>query len=344
MTPLSVDYAVDWPLRLHIRFCVHGFTALLGASGEGKTTLLRALCGLIPARGSPYGGLAPEYRKVGYLPQDFGLFPHLNALENVAYALRGRERLHEAEKWLRRVGMLRQARQSPSTLSGGQQQRVALARALARAPEILLLDEPTSALEPALREEMLLPMIELLRELHLPTLTATHDPQLAQMADWIAVLEDGRIVQEGLPEAIFSTPATLGVARLTGFRNLFECTVIDSAGGYVEIDTGKNVLTAGNGLRTPLPGTRFHCVIRSEEIDLERPGRLSGSNLLSGRLVRLKKRGLSLEAHVESESGLPLQIMLSNRAQQQLELEKGESVEVRLEPRYLHLIPRIDGE
>lgn len=344
MSTLSIDYEVDWPLRLRARFSVRGFTALLGASGEGKTTLLRALCGLIPAQGMPYGGLAPEHRRVGLLPQDFALFPHMSALENVAYALRGHERQREAEKWLQRVGMLRQAGQSPSTLSGGQQQRVALARALARSPEILLLDEPTSALEPALREEMLLPMIELLRELDLPALTATHDPQLAQMADWVAVMEDGRIVQEGLAEDIFSAPATLGVARLTGFRNLFKCRVADGGSAYVEVDTGHGFLASASGMRTVPAGTRLHCAIRSEEIALERPGRLTGPNLLPGRLVRLKRRGLSLEAYMESESGLPLEVTLSHRAQQQLELEEGERVEARLDPRYLHLILATDGE
>jgi molybdate transport system ATP-binding protein len=138
---LEVHYRLRWPIALEARFQIRGFTALLGESGVGKTTLLKALCGLIPAEGTPYSGLPPEKRPVGYLPQDLALFPHMTALENVAFPLSGRGK-GEALALLARVGLLEHAHKRPQALSGGQRQRVALARALARKPELLLLDEP----------------------------------------------------------------------------------------------------------------------------------------------------------------------------------------------------------
>src|SRR5699024_4440341 len=110
------------------RFDVDGFTLLLGASGEGKSLLLRAIAGLVPACGIPFDGQPAQSRTVGYLPQGHGLFPHLSAWRNVAFALRGRHRREQAMRWLQRVRLTEMAEYRPAQLSGGQQQRVALAR------------------------------------------------------------------------------------------------------------------------------------------------------------------------------------------------------------------------
>ena len=140
MALLEVHYRLNRPVRLEARFRVRGFTVLLGQSGAGKTSLLKALAGLLPAEGTPFGGLPPERRPVGYLPQDLALFPHMTAWENVAFPLKGRDRKARALALLERVGLLEHAHKRPGELSGGQRQRVALARALARKPELLLLD------------------------------------------------------------------------------------------------------------------------------------------------------------------------------------------------------------
>ena len=218
---MRVDYRIKRPVALHACFEVEGFTVLLGASGEGKSLLLRAIAGLLPARGEPFDGLSPQQRAVGYLPQGHALFPHLNVWQNVAFALHGPRCREQAIEWLERVGLAPLAERLPATLSGGQQQRVALARALARRPQLLLLDEPTSALDPATRDDVL---TELIAEVHaagIPALAVSHDPALATVADRLVLMHDRRIVQAGRPEEVHAKLASSAVARLLGYRNVY---------------------------------------------------------------------------------------------------------------------------
>ncbi|MEW9572872.1 ABC transporter ATP-binding protein [Rhodanobacter sp. Si-c] len=227
---MRVDYRIERPVALSASFEVEGFTVLLGASGEGKTLLLRAIAGLLPARGEPFDGLPPQQRAVGYLPQGHALFPHLNAWQNVAFALRGTDRRRQAVEWLERVGLAALAERRPAQLSGGQQQRVALARALARRPQLLLLDEPTSALDPATRDDVL---AELIAEVHvagIPALAVSHDPALAAVADRLVLMHDRRIVQAGTPMEVHARPASGAVARLLGLRNVFRGRLAGAAG------------------------------------------------------------------------------------------------------------------
>jgi ABC-type Fe3+/spermidine/putrescine transport system ATPase subunit len=248
---MRIDYRVERPIELQANFEVEGFTVLLGQSGEGKTTLLRAIAGLLPAEGEPFGGLLPQQRAVGYLPQGYALFPHLRAWENVAFALpRGPQRRTQALELLARVRLMDVGDHYPSALSGGQQQRVALARALARKPQLLLLDEPSSALDAATRDDIMAELISEMHELGLPTLAVSHDPHLAALSDRMAVMSGRRIVQQGSPAEVLSRPGSAAVARLLGYRNLFTARVL----GH-EIDAGVALLEwkAANGaiLRVP---------------------------------------------------------------------------------------------
>lgn len=248
---MRIDYRIDQPVRLQVGFEVEGFTVLLGQSGEGKTTLLRAIAGLLPARGEPFGGLPPQHRAVGYLPQGYALFPHLRAWENVAFALpRGPQRRMQAVELLARVRLEQLADRYPAALSGGQQQRVALARALARKPQLLLLDEPSSALDAATRDEVMAEMISEVHEFGVPVLAVSHDPHLAAMADRVAVMAGRRIAQQGLPAEVLSRPASVAVARLLGHRNLFTARVA----GH-DSDAGITLLLweAANGTALRLP-------------------------------------------------------------------------------------------
>ncbi|MEY2161216.1 ABC transporter ATP-binding protein [Rhodanobacter sp. FW106-PBR-LB-2-11] len=227
---MQIDYHIEHPVALSASFEVEGFTVLLGASGEGKSLLLRAIAGLVPAHGDPFDGLPPQQRAVGYLPQGHALFPHLNAWQNVAFALRGPHRREQAVEWLERVGLAALAERRPAQLSGGQQQRVALARALARRPQLLLLDEPTSALDPATRDDVL---AELIAEVHaagIPALAVSHDPALAAVADRLVLMHDRRIVQAGTPMEVHAQPASGAVARLLGLRNVFRGRIEGAAG------------------------------------------------------------------------------------------------------------------
>ena len=228
---LRVDLQIRQPIALDVEFEVRGFTALLGASGEGKSTVLKALAGLIPSHGTPFGGLPPQRRPVGYLPQGYALFPHLRAWENVAYAWGGRlgPRRQAAAELLQSVGLGQQVDLRPAQLSGGQQQRVALARALARQPQVLLLDEPTSALDSSTRDDVLAELVSRMHELSMPALAATHDASLAAMSDWVVLLSERRVIQQGPPAEVFAHPASAAAAALLGVRNRFVGQVLQHA-------------------------------------------------------------------------------------------------------------------
>jgi len=217
---MRIDYRIEHPVALHAAFDVEGFTVLLGASGEGKSLLLRAVAGLTPASGEPFGGMPPQHRAVGYLPQGYALFPHLNAWQNVAFALRGAQRRTQALQLLERVHMGEFAERYPATLSGGQQQRVALARALARRPQLLLLDEPTSALDPVTRDDVIAELIGEVHEFGIPALAVSHDPHLAAVADRLVLMHERRIIQIGSPAEVNANPVNGSAARLLGHRNV----------------------------------------------------------------------------------------------------------------------------
>ncbi|GLQ96357.1 ABC transporter ATP-binding protein [Dyella mobilis] len=226
---MRIDYHIQEPIALDAAFDVEGFTVLLGASGEGKSLLLRAIAGLAPARGEPFDGMAAQHRAVGYLPQGYALFPHLNAWQNVAFSLRGPQRRQQAMQWLERVHVAECAERYPATLSGGQQQRVALARAMARRPQLLLLDEPTSALDPVTRDDVIAELIAEVHEFGIPTLAVSHDPHLAAVADRLVLMHGRGIIQIGTPDTVYASPVSGAAARLLGYRNVHRGR-IDQAG------------------------------------------------------------------------------------------------------------------
>ena len=299
---MRIDYRIDHPLQLQADFEVEDFTVLLGQSGEGKTTLLRAIAGLLPAQGEPFSGLPPQHRAIGYLPQGYALFPHLRAWENVAFALpRGPQRRAQALELLARVRLVHVADHYPTALSGGQQQRVALARALARKPQLLLLDEPTSALDAGTRDEVMAELIFDMHEFGLPTLAVSHDPYLAALADRVAAMSGRRIVQQGTPAEVLSRPASVAVARLLGHRNLFTARVV----GH-ESSTGVTLLQweAANGTTLRVPqqpelaaGQLVQWMIAPTAVRLPsfKPERHRSDNPVTGRV----ETRLNLGAHCQ---------------------------------------------
>ncbi|TCN41791.1 iron(III) transport system ATP-binding protein [Kribbella orskensis] len=208
-----------------------GTTAVLGPSGSGKTTLLRALAGFVrPARGRIEvdgkvltGGqvlVAPERRGIGYVRQDGALFPHLDVTGNILFGLPRveRRRADQVGPLLELVGLSPSlARRRPDELSGGQQQRVALARALAREPAVVLLDEPFSSLDTALRAATREATLNALTARGATTVLVTHDQAEAlSFADQVAVILDGRLAQIGSPAEVYDAPATPEVGRVLG--------------------------------------------------------------------------------------------------------------------------------
>jgi molybdate transport system ATP-binding protein len=220
------------PLDLEVDVSLGAETLLLaGPNGAGKSTLLRLLLGILrPDRGrigldgtvlfdADAGIDVPaEDRALAYVPQDYALFPHLDVLRNATFGLsaldRG-ERVACATAWLDRLGAGHLLRRSPGQLSGGERQRVALARALARKPRAILLDEPFASLDPLARQELRTSLAGWLREWRLPALVVSHDPADATLADRIAVIERGRVVQQGTLNDLRHAPASAFVSGLT---------------------------------------------------------------------------------------------------------------------------------
>jgi molybdate transport system ATP-binding protein len=218
---LQVDYRLTAPLTLHAAFEIRGFTALLGRSGAGKTSLLKALAGLIPATGTPWSSLPPERRPIGYLPQNAALFPHLTVLQNAAFALTGPDRLPRARALLHDLAIAHLADRPAAHISGGEAQRAALARALARDPALLLLDEPSAALDATTRDAVLAQLIETITARNIPALAATHDPAIAALADWLVLISGGTIIRQGTPRDLFTEPGSVSAAKLLGFQNFW---------------------------------------------------------------------------------------------------------------------------
>jgi molybdate transport system ATP-binding protein len=219
---ITIDYTLNKPVPLRAQLTVQGFTVLLGRSGVGKTSLLRAVAGLLPAMGTPWQGLAPEQRPIGYLPQETLLFPHLSVLDNTAYALRGADRRQRATALLEELGLEALASRYPHELSGGQAKRVALARALAHGTELLLLDEPAAGLDSVTRDAMLDWLIETTACRNVPVLAATHDHEVAIRADRLVLLAEGQIIQEGPVRTVMEALSNRAAAELLGYENIYE--------------------------------------------------------------------------------------------------------------------------
>ena len=221
--------------------------ALLGPSGCGKTTLLRLIAGFERPDGgsvtvdgrlvaSPAAWIAPEARRVGMVFQDYALFPHLTVAGNIGFGLPRRTRASRVPELLAVVGLDGLERRYPHELSGGQQQRVALARALAPSPELVLLDEPWSNVDPFLRESLRAEVAEIIRPLGVTVLLVTHDREEAfTLADRIALMRDGSVVQEGTAEELYFAPATRWAAEFVGAANILSGRIV---AGRVETAIG----------------------------------------------------------------------------------------------------------
>jgi iron(III) transport system ATP-binding protein len=262
-------------------------TAILGPSGSGKTTLLRVLAGFERAdRGtvtvdgqvveSTDRHVPPQGRHIGYVPQEGALFPHLTVAANVGFGLRRAERPPRVRELLDMIGLAALAGRYPHELSGGQQQRVALARALATRPGIVLLDEPFSSLDAALRSSVRQDVARVLAEAETTAVLVTHDQDEAlSMASRVAILREGRFVQHGSALDVYCHPVDADVARFVGEANLL---VGSAQAGSAVTGLGTHQIVSGRFAE----GTPLLVLVRPEQVEVAATGAAGASRRPDG--------------------------------------------------------------
>lgn len=330
-----------------------GITVLFGPSGSGKTTVLRCLAGLEqPSHGMIHGGdqlwfdssrdlsLPPQRRDIGFCFQDLALFPHLSIAENVGFGHRGSraETRRAALNMLDRFRISETADRLPRQVSGGQAQRAALARALMRRPRLLLLDEPLSSLDSALREEMRRELRSQLSEFSMPTILVTHDRlEALTLADQIVVMDRGEVLQADRMQAVFSRPASPQVAKIVGIETILEGLLLDSHDGLAAISIGGITLRA---VPPPESCSRVYVCIRAEDVTLTRQptDESSSRNRLRCGIQSIQSEGALLR--VALDAGFPLTAMVTRPAVTELRLQPGDEIVAAIKASSIHLIAR----
>ncbi|HEY5274573.1 MAG TPA: ATP-binding cassette domain-containing protein [Acidimicrobiales bacterium] len=297
--------------------------AVVGPSGSGKSVTLRALAGLLGSDAGTvtYGGVdvshtRPERRRLGYVPQGSGLFPGRTVWQQAVFGVDADPA--RAAWWLETLHLDGLYDRLPEQLSGGQRQRVSLARALAGDPEVVLLDEPFSALDAPVRGELRRELRRLQREVNLSTVIVTHDPEEAAMlADEIMVVRDGQVLQSGNCRDVYQRPASAEIGRLLGIDNLFDG--VANAAGVLLIGGDRTADVAGGGVSVGLPlnvpvGTRLLWQVPPEALQV-RPApsmRSYGStvDLGQGRVTDVVDLGRAVEVVVELAAGVELRVRM----------------------------------
>jgi len=337
---------------------------VLGNSGAGKSKLLEVIAGLIR---NQYGRIAfrnreltplpPQERGVGFVFQDYALFPHMNAGENILFGLNARKASSaEKSKWLKAVTeelkIDHLLERFPAELSGGQQQRVALARSMVLRPEVLLLDEPLSALDAASRERLALLIKRIQKKYKVTMIYVTHDHNEARfMGDQVLVLEAGKVVQIDSPEVIFARPGSRFVAHFTATRNIFPGRIVDQYDdrrALVEFPGGRLISAS-----FPEAGAEVWVCLRPEHLALvssetiagELIGNVgkepAGANQLNGYRINqfIPQGGVTVLVELEKE-GNRLMVFSSSRKVEQKELVVGSEVKLAVAASHVHCLPR----
>ena len=299
------------------------FFTLLGPSGCGKTTLLRLLAGFeqptageIRLHGRDLAGLPPYRRPVNTVFQNYALFPHMTVADNIAFGLEMKGWTQTAiagrtEAMLALVKLDDHGARRPAQLSGGQQQRVALARALANQPEVLLLDEPLSALDLKLRKEMQLELKRLQLDTGITFVFVTHDQEEAlTMSDRLAVMQDGKLLQVGTPAEIYERPTRRFVADFIGETNFLEAEVADSDPDCPRFRLDDGTLLEGRDARGKRLGERVTLAVRPERVEI---GADDGDGRLAGTVESTVYFGTDTIYHARTVAGAPIIVRVQNR-------------------------------
>ncbi|MFN7086158.1 MAG: ABC transporter ATP-binding protein [Burkholderiales bacterium] len=354
------------PLEAELACAPGEMLALVGPSGSGKSTILRAIAGLLRVRDGHIScngttwfdtagkiSLSPQQRRVGYVFQHYALFPHLNALANVMEALTELprpQRARRAQDLLARLHLAGFEQRLPAELSGGQQQRVAVARALAREPNVLLLDEPFSAVDRSTRERLYRELAALRRELAMPVILVTHDLDEALMlADRMCVLHQGRTLQSGPPFEVMTRPNSVQVARLVGLKNVFRAgvvahlpersiTVIEWRGHRLEARL-QPAFAPGSEVTWAIP--QGHLVLHRRD----RPSRGERENAVTGVVAEFVRLGenAAVSIHVGGPDRPPLFMSIPLHVAKRNGIAAGVGITVSLLSDGIHLMPPDDS-
>ncbi len=342
----QLDFAVgSFALKdvsLHVR--PGEYFVLLGPTGSGKTLLVEALCGLsrIDSGRISLGGidvtyLEPRLRNIGYVPQDYALFPHKTVRANIHYGLRYRplsvdDARQEVDRLMEQLGLSHLANRLPRNLSGGEKQRVALARALAIGPQVLLLDEPVSALDEQTRDRLCRLLKQLQRDTETTTVHVCHNfAEMLTVADRVGIIHEGRIVQVGTPQDVLERPVSTLVARFMQAGNIFRAK---ARGG-----DGSIPLTCLGDMQ--LRPAEVAVMVRPENIRVQRtpPHDMPpGTTVLEGSVAEIVHLGPTTNISVACGEDALLRISLGKREFRRLALNLSDRVHLAIAPDDVHVM------
>jgi molybdate transport system ATP-binding protein len=364
---IEVSVRLDEPVPLNIDFRANEgeMVALVGPSGSGKSTILRALAGLEKPREGKIivGGqrwfdsqsgvfMSVRQRHVGMVFQSYALFPHLTALENVAEAItdhEASEKIAIAREYLARVNLEGLGERRPGQMSGGQRQRVAVARALARKPDVLLLDEPFSAVDKVTRTRLQRELVELRASLSIPIILVTHDiEEAARLADRIAVLHEGRILQMDSHNRLSRFPINSSVARLVGIRNIFNGKIeqVCEDRQRIRLQWGEILLETDHRETFDLGQSVTWC-IQSDGIVVHRrnrPSRGEHENPVFGKVIEVFQFGQTTELTVDvgDPNAHPLHCSIPTHVAERNDICIGADIGVSLKSDMIHIMSYVD--
>ncbi|MDK3071620.1 ABC transporter ATP-binding protein [Sedimentitalea sp. JM2-8] len=302
------------------------FFALLGPSGCGKTTMMRMLAGFenptqgrIELSGQDIVPVPPNKRAVNMMFQSYALFPHLSIWDNIAFGLRRSDMpkndiVDRVEEMLKLTRLEKFARRKPHQISGGQRQRVALARSLAKAPKLLLLDEPLGALDKKLRQDTQFELMDIQEKTGTTFVIVTHDQEEAMtVASRIAVMDEGRLIQVATPDRIYETPNCVYVADFIGDVNIIEGRATSVGPERYRIDWSDSLppLTATSA--TPFSdGQGCHLAIRPEKVSISTERPAEADNAVEGKVLDIAYLGNLSTYHVELPGGTIVKAQTAN--------------------------------
>lgn len=301
------------------------FFALLGPSGCGKTTMMRMLAGFenptegsIELAGQDIAGVPANKRAVNMMFQSYALFPHLTVWDNIAFGLRRESKDKAAisarvEEMLKLTRLEKFARRKPHQISGGQRQRVALARSLAKAPKLLLLDEPLGALDAKLREATQFELMDIQEKTGTTFVIVTHDQEEAMtVACRVAVMDEGRVMQVATPERIYEAPESVYVADFIGDVNILRGTATPAGDGVFEVKWSANdAPVQAASTRTFSTGQTCHLAIRPEKVAIHKD-KPQADNAVQGKVLDIAYLGNLSTYHVELPTGDIIKAQVAN--------------------------------